>query len=62
MLFQGMLFAQSDACKTPMELVRLWMHEAMRVYRDKLLDDKDFELFDKIIRDVTKKTFEVCVA
>ena len=54
-----MLFAMPDCAKTPVELVRLWMHEASRVYRDKLLDESDFELFDKVIKDCTKKTFEV---
>ena len=58
-MFQGMLFAMPDCAKTPVELVRLWMHEASRVYRDKLLDESDFELFDKVIKDCTKKTFEV---
>ena len=54
-----MLFAMSDCAKTPADLVRLWMHEASRVYRDKLLDEADFDLFDKVLKDCTKKTFEV---
>ena len=58
-LLQGMLFAMSDCAKSPAELVRLWMHEASRVYRDKLLDEADFDMFDKILKDCTKKTFEV---
>ncbi|XP_064623162.1 dynein beta chain, ciliary-like [Lineus longissimus] len=57
-IFQGMLFAVADAAKTPADLIRLWMHEAERVYRDKLIDEKDMETFDKLIKDVVKKSFE----
>jgi len=57
-IFQGILFAMPDCCKTPVELVRLWMHEAVRVYRDKLIEEKDMELFDKLQKDIVKKTFE----
>lgn len=43
-----------------MDLVRLWMHECDRVYRDKLVDEKDMENYDRIQADITKKIFEVC--
>ena len=43
-----------------MDLVRLWMHEGDRVYRDKLVEDKDMENYDRIQQDITKKIFEVC--
>ena len=36
------------------------MHECDRVYRDKLLDEKDMENYDRIQADITKKVFEVC--
>ena len=58
-LLQGILFTMADAVKTPIELVRLWIHEANRVYRDKLVDEEDMATFDKVIKDVVKKTFEV---
>jgi hypothetical protein len=48
------LFIQS-----PTDLVRLWQHEAARVYRDKLVDEKDLESYDKLLKDVIKKSFEV---
>ena len=54
-----MLFAKNDAIKTSTDLVRLYLHEAERVYCDKLVDKEDFELFFKIQRDVIKKTLEV---
>ena len=57
---QGMLFSTPDCVKSQIDLVRLWMHESSRVYRDKMLDDTDFQIFDKTVKDITKKTFEVC--
>ena len=45
-----------------MDLVRLWMHECDRVYRDKLIEEKDMENYDRIQQDITKKIFEVCLA
>jgi dynein heavy chain len=35
------------------------MHEGNRVYRDKLIEEKDMELYDKIQKDMTSKFFEV---
>jgi dynein heavy chain, axonemal len=34
------------------------MHESYRVYRDKLVDERDIEQFDKLLREVVKKSFE----
>ena len=59
LFFQGMLFALSDCAKLPVELVRLWRHESERVYKDKLIDKSDMELYEKLSRDVIKKSFEV---
>lgn len=38
------------------------MHECDRVYRDKLIEVKDMENYDRIQQDITKKIFEVCHA
>jgi len=53
-----MLFATSECCKSLMDLVRLYIHEVYRVYRDKLVDLSDVEMFDKLVKDVIKKSFE----
>jgi len=37
-VFQGMLTAKAEAIKTPESLAKLWMHEAERVYGDRLVD------------------------
>lgn len=55
---QGMLFAMGECAKTPADLVRLWSHEAERVYRDKLVDEADMESYDKLLKDMIKKNFE----
>lgn len=40
-------------------MIRLWMHEAHRVYSDKLVDDADNDTFNKLIVEVIKKNCEV---
>ena len=57
---QGMLFTTSDCLKAPVDLVKLWLHEASRVYGDKLIEQKDMETFQKLKLEVSKGAFEVC--
>lgn len=57
-IFQGILFANGDAITNQSNLLRLWMHEARRVYADKMIEKRDIDTFSKIIVDVLKKGFE----
>lgn len=57
-IFQGMLFATGETCHDSNNLIKLWVHEANRVYCDKLVDQTDIDTYNKIIGDVVKKTFE----
>ncbi|CAG9859865.1 unnamed protein product [Phyllotreta striolata] len=57
-IFQGMLFANGDATKTPSDMIRLWLHESSRVYKDKLIDRKDQTNWFKMAEELIKKTFE----
>lgn len=59
MTVQGVLFCTTDCIKNTNELIRLWLHEAERVYKDKLVDPEDITLYDKILKDILKKNFEV---
>ncbi|KAF5395439.1 hypothetical protein PHET_10739 [Paragonimus heterotremus] len=43
-IFQCMLFSQPETCNNLLSLVRLYRHEAMRVYTDKMIDVIDAEL------------------
>lgn len=55
------MFTTGDAVKTPSELIRLWMHEATRVYSDKMVESADNEVFQKLIIEMIKKQCEVGV-
>ncbi|KAJ8253035.1 hypothetical protein GJAV_G00208400 [Gymnothorax javanicus] len=57
-VFQGILFALPESLRYPIELVHLWLHESSRVYADKLMEEKDVELFNKILLDTGKRYFE----
>jgi len=52
---QGMLYSTSDSITNHTELIRLWMHEANRVYGDKLVDGNDLENYEKLVLDTIKK-------
>ncbi|KAK9886614.1 hypothetical protein WA026_017536 [Henosepilachna vigintioctopunctata] len=55
---QGMLFTTGDSIKTQNDIIRLWMHEAYRVYEDKLVEKSDRDTYNKIMTEVVKKGFE----
>ncbi|RZC39341.1 MT, DHC N2, AAA 7, DHC N1 and/or AAA 9 domain containing protein [Asbolus verrucosus] len=57
-IFQGMLFTTGDAIKTQTDLIRLWMHEANRVYGDKLVEKRDLDTYNKLVVEAVKKNFE----
>uniref|UniRef100_G1PVX8 Dynein axonemal heavy chain 9 n=2 Tax=Myotis lucifugus TaxID=59463 RepID=G1PVX8_MYOLU len=57
-IFQGILFSSVECVKSARDLVKLYRHESNRVYRDKMVEEKDFVLFDKIQTEVVKKIFD----
>ena len=57
-IFQGMLFSTRECLNSATKMARLYMHEARRVYCDKLTEKKDQEMFDTIMQNVCSKEFE----
>uniref|UniRef100_A0ABM5FM48 Dynein axonemal heavy chain 9 isoform X2 n=1 Tax=Pogona vitticeps TaxID=103695 RepID=A0ABM5FM48_9SAUR len=57
-VFQGILFSTPECLKTPQDLVKLYLHESSRVYRDKMVDEKDFTVFEKMQIETTKKFYD----
>ncbi|MEQ2277173.1 Dynein heavy chain 9, axonemal, partial [Xenotaenia resolanae] len=57
-IFQGILFCTSNCVKTPLDLLKIYLHESDRVYRDKLVEEQDIQAFDKLQTDTVKKFYE----
>ncbi|XP_070335949.1 dynein axonemal heavy chain 17 isoform X2 [Odocoileus virginianus] len=57
-IFQGLLFSSAEILKLPLDLVRLWLHEAERVYGDKMVDEKDQDTLRRVTIASTKKFFD----
>ncbi|MEE6466363.1 hypothetical protein FKM82_006924 [Ascaphus truei] len=57
-IFQGILFATPECLKQPNDLVLLWLHESSRVYGDKLVEVKDYDIFKRILQDTARRYFE----
>ncbi|NXA80882.1 DYH9 protein, partial [Thryothorus ludovicianus] len=57
-IFQGLLFSTPECLRQPQDLVRLYLHESSRVYRDRMAEESDCDTFDKIQREMVKKCFD----
>ncbi|NWI39535.1 DYH9 protein, partial [Picathartes gymnocephalus] len=57
-IFQGLLFSTPECLKQPQDLVKLYLHESNRVYRDRMVEEMDCDTFDKIQRDMVKKCYD----
>ena len=58
---QGILFSTPECIRTPIDFVKLWLHEANRVYGDKLIEIKDMDNFQKIKIEISRAGFEVSI-
>eukprot|EP00698_Gefionella_okellyi_P021190 TRINITY_DN679_c0_g2_i1.p1 TRINITY_DN679_c0_g2~~TRINITY_DN679_c0_g2_i1.p1 ORF type:complete len:4462 (-),score=1316.63 TRINITY_DN679_c0_g2_i1:16-13401(-) len=56
-VFQGVLQSNSEAYTSPVRLIRLWLHEATRVFSDRLITEIDIAQFDEMLVEVAKKYF-----
>ena len=53
----GILMADTESMTDGGQGVRLWMHEVLRVFYDRLTDDKDRNWLIDLLRDILKKNF-----
>ncbi|CAK9799022.1 Dynein beta chain, ciliary [Anthophora plagiata] len=54
-IFQGMLFAHGETVPTTNHLIRLYVHEATRVYSDKLISTEDKKVFQQLLSESLRK-------
>jgi dynein heavy chain len=52
-IFQGLCLSRGEFYTKPIMLARLWVHEAERVFRDRLINEADQEMYDSIMADCT---------
>ena len=57
-IYQGLCLSVKDFYPAPMKFVRLWVHEASRVFGDRLINEGDQEQFQMMLRSVAKLNFE----
>ena len=58
-LFQGILMVSRAKCHKPEIATRLWIHEAMRVFHDRLINAEDKRWFTELIVDLLGRNFRL---
>jgi len=53
-VFQGLLAAKVEAIKEPDMFIKMWIHEAERIYGDRLVNPADLKKYLKISEEVSK--------
>jgi dynein heavy chain len=56
-VFQGLLNAKTEAIQEPDKLVRLWVHEAERIYGDRLVSYPHLTKYREMAADIAAKSF-----
>lgn len=49
-IFEGI--GKTSNLKNPYYMLRLWSHECLRIFSDRLVDSYDQKLFEQILRDI----------
>lgn len=58
-VFQGILMIQPRYCSSDTSMIRLWIHESMRQFHDRLVSDQDKMWFTNLIVDLLSKYFKL---
>ena len=57
-VFQGISKASPKAIKTENDMIKLWAHECLRVFSDRLISDADNVKFQELLKDQIKDKFK----
>jgi dynein heavy chain len=58
-VFQGVLMIREKFCQDAKLAVKLWIHEAMRVFCDRLIDEPDRKYFKEMALEIVKRKFSI---
>jgi dynein heavy chain len=57
-IFQGLCLSKAEFYPTPEKFVRLWTHECLRVFQDRMVTDSDIDRFFDLLNEQAKRTFK----
>ncbi|KAM8836943.1 LOW QUALITY PROTEIN: dynein axonemal heavy chain 9 [Spinachia spinachia] len=57
-IFHGILLCSAECLRAPSDLLKIYLHESNRAYRDKLVEGRDFQAFDKLQADTVTKFYQ----
>ena len=57
--FQGLLMIKPAAVPNKLSITRLWAHECMRVFHDRLIDGHDQRYFKELVVELVQGTFSL---
>lgn len=57
-VFQGISKASPKAIKTESDMIKLWAHECLRVFSDRLISEDDHEKFKILLKEQIKEKFK----
>lgn len=57
-VFQGVTLGQAEHIQEPNDLIRLWVHECSRVFKDRLVNKEDLSWFEACIGSQVQKHFK----
>ncbi|GET87016.1 dynein heavy chain, putative [Leishmania tarentolae] len=55
-IFQGLCKSSPKLHKSSLQLVRLWVHECNRTFRDRMADDADMKRYDALLQEVIMRS------
>lgn len=57
-VFQGISKASPKAIKAENDMIKLWAHECLRVFSDRLISESDHEKFQELLKEQIKEKFK----
>jgi len=57
-VFQGVFFANPKGIRSDSEIIKLWAHECIRVFHDRLITQEDRDMFMGLLKEVVQEKFK----
>jgi dynein heavy chain len=57
-VFQGIIKANAKGIRDENSFIRLWLHETMRVFKDRLINTEDQQSFDNMLKQILQLNFK----